>query len=103
VIAVKLAATLLGPFITRLCGLAVPVTFPLKPWKELPELALAETVAVEPALYQAPGGVGDIVPFPVADVERKYWVANTAVTRVVVPAVMVCVAEPESDQFENTN
>jgi hypothetical protein len=50
----KLAVTLFGAFITRLCGFVLPVRSPEKDenWKFEPGVAV--TVAVEPESYQPP-------------------------------------------------
>ena len=59
---VKLAVTLLGAVMLRVCGVVVPVRAPLNPTKEYPALGAALTTTESPLLYQPLPGL--IIPPP---------------------------------------
>src|SRR5262249_1737015 len=78
----KPAVTDFGPFISRGCGLAAPVSAPLNPVNTNPELTLAKTPTVVPAAYQPPA---PIVP---PDTGVAVAVSRYSVTKLPVKALV---------------
>jgi hypothetical protein len=78
--AVNMAVIFLGPFMVREVGFVDPERSPDQPVKLYPELAVAETEALCPLLYQfVPEGVMVPPPDGVTAVVKLYWVVKLAV------------------------